>query len=110
MDATIIELDAFRTEISSPLFVNSAFRNRDYNKCVLGASQSLHMSFRAIDFRSNIIAARDLARSLRIRRDDGYFQGGIGIYNTFVHIDTRGENKNFKGKNTPMSDFDYVFG
>ena len=39
---------------------------------------------------------------LKTREEDGAFQfrGGVGIYNTFVHIDTRGRNANW-GKETP---------
>ena len=110
MDATIVELDNFRDQLGSALYINSAYRNKDYNKCVKGAEGSLHMEFKAIDFKSNTITPRDVARGLRFRRDSGHFKGGIGIYNTFVHIDTRGENRNFKGDTTPMSDYNYVFG
>lgn len=109
MDATILELDALREQIGSPLFINSGYRNFDYNQCVGGASKSFHKQFKAIDFRSNTITPREVARTLRLRRDQGTFKGGIGIYNSFVHIDTRGENRSFKGRTTPMSDFEYVF-
>lgn len=28
-------------------------------------------------------------------RDAGAFTGGIGVYQSFVHVDTRGKNANF---------------
>ena len=110
MDKTIIQLDKLRKKLGSPLLINSTYRNKAYNKCIGGAPKSVHMKFNAIDFKSNIIAPREVARILRLRRDKGHFKGGIGVYNTFVHIDTRGTNANFKGATTPQSDFDYVFG
>ena len=109
MDATVAELDKLRTELGTQLFINSTYRNDAYNRCVKGATNSKHKDFNAIDFRSNSLAPREVARALKLRRDAGHFVGGIGIYNTFVHIDTRDVNKNFKGDTTPMADFNYVF-
>ena len=35
------------------------------------------------------------AKRLKELRDAGLFEGGIGVYPTFVHVDTRGENRKF---------------
>lgn len=110
MEQTIVVLEKFRVHLGVPMRINSAFRNQPYNKCVGGRSGSLHKNFNAIDFTTSAMDPRELALNLRKFRDDDEFVGGIGVYNTFVHIDTRGENKNFKGKTTPQADFDYVFG
>ena len=38
------------------------------------------------------IAVPDTEEALKLWRDQGRFQGGIGLYPTFVHVDTRGTN------------------
>ena len=39
----------------------------------------------------------EVERLMEKIRSDGVFRGGIGTYNTFVHVDTRGENANWTG-------------
>ena len=52
------------------------------------------MAFRAIDFMvEGNSRPTDWARALRSMRDDeGLFKGGVGLYASFVHLDTRGTN------------------
>ena len=38
--------------------------------------------------------AWEVARRLRNER---FFRGGIGLYPTFIHVDTRGYNANWRG-------------
>ena len=109
MEPTILALETFRLQVGAPMGISSAYRNEAYNSCISGATNSEHKKFTAIDFSSPSMDARDLGKALRIFRDNGGFKGGIGIYNTFVHIDTRGYNAEWKGSTTPKSDFDYVF-
>lgn len=109
MEPTILALEKFRLQVGVPMRISSAYRNVAYNSCINGAANSLHKEFNAIDFSAPSMDARDLGKALRIFRDSGEFKGGIGIYNTFVHIDTRGSNAKWKGSSTPQSDFDYVF-
>jgi hypothetical protein len=51
------------------------------------------VQFTALDFQVRGMAAPDVAQALRWLRDkEGLFTGGIGRYNSFTHIDTRGTN------------------
>ena len=109
MEPTILALEKFRLQVGAPMRISSAYRNEAYNSCINGASNSLHKKFNASDFSAPSMGARDLAKALRLFRDDGEFKGGIGVYNTFVHIDTRGNNAGWKGSSTPQSDYDFVF-
>lgn len=71
----------------------SAYRSPKYNRAVRGKSQSLHMSNQAIDVRFKNVSSWRVARTVRDYRDKKKtFEGGIGTYSSFVHIDTRGEN------------------
>ncbi|MEM9331667.1 MAG: D-Ala-D-Ala carboxypeptidase family metallohydrolase [Pseudomonadota bacterium] len=89
-----VAVDEIRERLGAPILFNSVYRNMPYNACIDGVSGSYHMRFNAIDFRcldgnrSGTWAA--MAEKVR---SEGFFTGGIGIYNTFVHIDSRGVNK-----------------
>lgn len=92
--ATARALDTFRTRIGKPVAITNAYRSPAYNACIPGsATNSLHMQFCALDFKVSGMAAPDAAMALRVLRDrEGLFVGGIGQYNSFTHIDTRGSN------------------
>lgn len=87
-------LDDFRRRIGSPVRISNAYRSLAYNKCIGGATSSQHMRFNALDFSvEGNSRPSDWARLLRSMRDDeGLFLGGVGLYATFVHLDTRGSN------------------
>lgn len=69
--------------------VLSIYRSPEYNTAINGASRSQHMSNRAIDLKFDCSSdeAFELAKKLR---EEGVFNGGIGWYPSFIHIDTRG--------------------
>jgi N-acetylmuramoyl-L-alanine amidase len=86
-------LDEIRHRLGVRVFVNSGYRSASYNSCVGGESASLHMRFNAVDFRAESgTAAKWHSVARAVRASDLRFKGGIGKYNTFVHIDTRGTN------------------
>ena len=89
---TLKVLDLLREEIGEPIEILSGYRNIKYNRVVGGARNSQHLSFRAIDFKCKNKTPNELAEILLRYRDEGLFKGGIGVYKTFVHLDTRGEN------------------
>lgn len=94
MIATAQVLDNFRELIGAPVRITNAYRSPAYNKAIGGASASLHMQFNALDF---VVEGgsrpTQWARVLRaMRSEQGLFKGGVGLYPTFVHVDTRGNN------------------
>lgn len=89
-------LDLLRGRLDAPIRTLSAYRSPAYNRAIGGARQSQHMRFSAVDFvAQGNSTPLDWAATLRGMRDEGLFLGGIGVYPTFVHIDTRGFNANF---------------
>jgi hypothetical protein len=90
-------LDALRNALGAPIQTLSVYRSPAYNACISGsASNSLHMKFMAVDFSSSDGKSPvHWARQLKAMRDAGVFKGGIGVYQSFVHVDTRGTNANF---------------
>lgn len=82
--------DMAREKLGRPLRVLSGYRNPAYNRSVGGATQSEHLQFRALDLATD--DPRKLFELLRGFREAGVFKGGIGLYSSFVHVDTRGTN------------------
>lgn len=91
-------LDEIRARLGASCRILSAYRALPYNTCIGGESASLHMQFNAIDFRCDTGTPtqwRDVARAVRSSKPA--FTGGIGLYSTFIHIDTRGSIANWNG-------------
>ena len=84
-------LDEFRGRIGAPIKLLSVYRSPAYNAAIDGATQSYHMRFMAADFQvlGKGLPA-DWAVILKAMRALGIFNGGIGIYDNFVHVDVRG--------------------
>jgi hypothetical protein len=105
---TIIILDRLREEIGFPIQLLSTYRSPAYNTAVGGEPASFHMSFQAIDFKCEGGLPDQWAEKLRSWRGMDFllpgnagsltFHGGIGVYSTFVHVDTRGKDANWTGK------------
>lgn len=78
--------EALRAAVGGPLVVLSAYRTPAHNRFVGGARNSQHVQGRALDLAVpagwTVDEFADLAR-----RVEGV--GGVGIYPTFVHVDTR---------------------
>ena len=88
-------LQAIRDRLGQPIVINSAYRDPEYNREVGGTEGSQHtkgtaadISLRNLDYNADDIAeiAAFEADKLGIGRENL----GIGLYDTFVHIDVRG--------------------
>lgn len=85
-------LDALRGYYGKPIRITSTYRSLQYNRQVGSSDGSQHPKCRAIDFQIIGVSPSSVARKLKSWRKAGLFKGGIGRYNEFVHIDTRGTN------------------
>lgn len=89
-------VDEFREKIGHPVVLNSVYRSEAYNASVGGVSGSQHKKFQAADIRVvGFGNPQQWAQVLKTMRAANFFRGGIGIYNTFVHVDTRGWDANW---------------
>lgn len=89
---TLHIVDELRTTLGKPVRVTSSYRSPAYNKAVGGAPMSQHKQFRAADIQVDGASPAQVYQLLSLWRDQGRFKGGLGLYPTFVHIDTRGTN------------------
>ena len=86
------KLQELRDLLNKPIIINSAYRNKEYNKKVGGAANSQHLFGRAVDIKVNGMDPHEVARVAEVIRF-----GGIGIYPSFVHLDTRPGRARWKG-------------
>lgn len=87
---TLTVADEIRHRLGTPLsYITSAYRSPAYNRECGGASRSFHTRNNALDlvYEEGSEAAFEVALQLR---KEGFFQGGLGYYSGFIHIDTRG--------------------
>ena len=89
---TLRLVDNLRHALGCPVRITSHYRSPAYNQAVGGAPQSQHKAFRAADVQADGATPHEVYKILKLWRDQGRFQGGIGLYPTFVHVDTRGTN------------------
>jgi hypothetical protein len=86
---TLKFLDTARERVGR-LQLSSIYRNAAYNRSVGGARNSQHLAFRACDVQPLDTSVQDLWNVCVDIRRKLDFQGGLGRYNTFVHVDCRG--------------------
>lgn len=89
---TLNILDKLRAHYGRPVFILSSYRSPDYNAAVGGEKNSFHMKFMACDISVQGVSPKEVHKTLKKWRDRGDFTGGLGLYETFVHVDTRSKN------------------
>ncbi|WP_319411576.1 D-Ala-D-Ala carboxypeptidase family metallohydrolase [uncultured Cohaesibacter sp.] len=91
-------LQAIRTKFGVPVRISSCYRSPAYNRCIGGASKSQHMCFTAADI-TIADTGTPLAwyKTILQMRNNGLFEGGIGRYQSFIHVDVRGHNCEWVG-------------
>lgn len=88
----VIILQKIRNHFGVPVTINSAYRCKKHNAAVGGAKDSFHMQGRAADIKvsgANPKTVAQYAESIGVK--------GIGLYDNFVHVDTRTKRFLWKG-------------
>lgn len=86
-DGLVEILQDVRDHFGAPVDVHSGHRCVPYNEFVGGAEASRHIKADAADFTVRGVSPNEVQRYLLGKYPD---QHGIGRYNTFTHVDTRG--------------------
>lgn len=86
----IVMLNAIRSRYGKPIVVNSGYRSPEHNAAVGGVKNSFHTLGLAADIRPLSKNMDDIPELQRIC-DEMNRTGGVGFYDTFVHVDVRGE-------------------
>lgn len=88
---TVAILQSVRDYFDKPVRINSAYRTAAYNAspAVNGAKNSQHVVGTACDIHIDGVPPKAIASYIEAK----YPNHGIGLYNTFVHVDSRGSAK-----------------
>lgn len=84
-------LQVLRDFLGEPIRINSAYRSPEHNEAIGGVKNSQHILGKAADIKVKDIETKDLYLIIDSLIIDGKMkQGGLGLYDTFVHYDIRG--------------------
>ena len=73
------------------LDLTNAYRCKEHNSDVGGSTNSQHLVGKAADIKSESIKPKEMAQIVDdLMKSETFELGGIGIYNTFTHVDIRG--------------------
>lgn len=95
VDAELLEvLTHLRIYFGTSVYINSGNRCIGYNKKIGGSPKSQHLFGKAADIRVKGHPPTEVYRYLEKEYPDTY---GMGLYDTFVHIDVRASKARWKG-------------
>lgn len=79
---------------TAKISINSAYRSPAYNAKIGGVPNSEHTKANAIDFKVTGVAANEVQKlCAELMRAGTIKKGGIGLANSYTHLDTRGTMK-----------------
>jgi uncharacterized protein YcbK (DUF882 family) len=85
------QLQIVRDKLNKAIKINSAYRCQKHNEIIGGAKNSQHKLGKASDIVVNGMSTEKMFSLLNIMMIDKEIKtGGLGLYNTFVHMDIRG--------------------
>lgn len=105
IDTELVEvLQRIRNHFGKPLTINSAYRTKAYNIKIGGVSNSQHVQGTAADI---VVKGVDPLKVAQYAEYIMHNNGGIGLYNSFVHVDVRVRRSRWKnyGKEVGVSGF-----
>ena len=92
------QLQILRNYIGKPITINSAYRSEEYNASIGGAKNSQHIMGRAADIVVKGMTPLAVHTTIELLIEKGdMLQGGLGLYDSFVHYDIRGTKARWDG-------------
>lgn len=86
-----LNLEVLRDYFGKPILINSGYRTPEYNKRVGGSPKSQHLLGKAADIRITGVTPIEIHKAILNLIEKGKMkQGGVGLYQNFVHYDIRG--------------------
>ncbi|MCT4665605.1 MAG: D-Ala-D-Ala carboxypeptidase family metallohydrolase [Flavobacteriales bacterium] len=84
-------LEIVRSYFNQPIRINSAYRSPEHNRKIGGVRNSFHTKGMAVDITIKNKTPKQVTKGIKhLIRLGAIPQGGIGLYNGFVHYDFRG--------------------
>ena len=88
-------LQKIRTHFGKPVTITSAYRTPTHNKSCDGTTYSQHLYGKAADIKIAGVSPKKVAQYAEKILPNS---GGIGVYDTFTHIDVRSEKSRWDNK------------
>lgn len=83
-------LQVLRDYLGKEIIINSGYRSTSHNAKVSKAKNSQHLLATAADVRVSGLTSKELYNAiLKLIQNGKMHNGGLGLYNTFVHYDVR---------------------
>jgi uncharacterized protein YcbK (DUF882 family) len=99
LEELVKNLQIIRDCIKKPMHIISGYRSPKYNRKIGGARKSQHMKAKAADIVVRGMKPTKLREIIiNLIKEGKIKKGGVGLYRSFVHYDTRGWNARWKGK------------
>lgn len=84
------QLQVLRDHLKAPITINSSYRCESHNKKVGGAKNSQHLLGKAADIKVSGLSSLKVNQAIeQLIKDKKMKDGGLGLYNTFNHVDIR---------------------
>lgn len=84
-------LQQLRDKVGKAIKINSAYRTVTHNKAIGGEVNSQHLLGKAADIVISGMTPSSVKKQIEeLIKDKKMVEGGIGLYNSFVHYDIRG--------------------
>ena len=92
-------LEVLREYVKKPVKISgSGYRTREHNENVGGVSRSLHLTAKAADISVEGCSGKALYNIIEQLIKSGRMeQGGLGMYDGWVHYDIRGNRARWRG-------------
>lgn len=86
------QLEVLRSALNKPITISSGFRSVSHNKRIGGVSDSQHVLGKASDLQVSGLKPKKVYETIeKLIKQGKMLQGGLGLYDTFVHYDIRGQ-------------------
>ena len=84
------QMQVLRDELGVPIHLTNGYRSVSHNRKVGGAKNSQHLYGKACDMQVKGMSPKKVYLTIeRLIKEGKMLQGGLGLYNTFVHYDCR---------------------
>jgi len=92
------QLQFLRDYTGRPITINSAYRCPEHNAKIGGSKTSQHLLGKAADITIQSLKPAEVYKLIEELIDMGHIlQGGLGLYDTFVHYDIRKKKARWNG-------------
>lgn len=87
-------IQVIRDNANTSIIINSGYRSPAHNKKVGGVANSEHVQGKAADLNPKNITPKKLYDLiLKLINEGKIYNGGVGLYDTFVHYDIGGKGR-----------------